>query len=120
MTCTLCRARKSPFPTPSYNNLQSLNNNPTDHSISHALRKSTSFTALDFAPQPRFARSAAGSSDAGSIRSGRSNLSAAQLASIRAGAYRVSRIPKEFVGTKDDFSASLKPSWDMRDHIGRA
>lgn len=73
-----------------------------------------SFTALDFAPPSRFKRPDGTGSDGGSIRSGRSNLSAAQLANIRAGAYRVSRIPKEFVGTRDDFSVSLKPQWDMR------
>ena len=82
---------------------------------SHQLRKSGLFTALDFAPPPRF-RNADNASDAGSIRSGRSNgsaMSAAQIHSIRAGAYRVSRIPKELVGTKDEIGASLKPSWKV-------
>ena len=41
-------------------------------------------------------------------------MSAQQLQSIRAGAYRVSRIPKEVVGTKTDMDDSLKPQWNMR------
>lgn len=77
------------------------------------MRKSSTFTALDFAPVPRF-KNTDTSSDAGSIRSNRSAMSAAQLHSIRAGAYRVSRIPKEVVGTKTDIAASLKPTWDLR------
>ncbi len=76
----------------------------------HSLRKSGTFTALDFAPPPRFGHSQPGS-DAGSIRSGRSAMSAAQLNNIRAGAYRISRIPKEVVGTKADIANSLKPTW---------
>ena len=40
-------------------------------------------------------------------------MSAVQLNSIRAGAYRVSRIPKEVVGTKDDILASLRPKLDL-------
>ncbi|MCJ1287056.1 hypothetical protein MMC26_006404 [Xylographa opegraphella] len=81
----------------------------------HQLRKSGAFTGLDFAPPPRFKNSDAGS-DAGSIRSGRSTttaMSAAQVHSVRAGAYRVSRIPKEMVGTKDELSDSLRPKWDL-------
>ncbi|MCJ1231914.1 hypothetical protein MMC12_008593 [Toensbergia leucococca] len=76
----------------------------------HALRKSGTFTALDFAPPPRFANSPA-NSDAGSIRSNRSAMSANQLHNIRSGAYRISRIPKEVVGTKNELSDSLKPKW---------
>ncbi|TKA76375.1 hypothetical protein B0A49_04227 [Cryomyces minteri] len=79
----------------------------------HALRKSGTFTALDFAPSPRFARSDV-ASDAGSVLSGRSGISAMQRDAVRAGAYRVSRIPKEVVGTKDDITASLRPTWDLR------
>ncbi|KAL8873035.1 MAG: hypothetical protein Q9174_001436 [Haloplaca sp. 1 TL-2023] len=79
----------------------------------HLLRKSGTFTALDFAPPPRFKSSDTGS-DTGSIRSNRSAMSAQQLHSIRAGAYRVSRIPKEVVGTKTEINESLKPSWTMR------
>ncbi|KAL8704888.1 MAG: hypothetical protein Q9201_001956 [Fulgogasparrea decipioides] len=79
----------------------------------HLLRKSGTFTALDFAPPPRF-KSSDNGSDTGSIRSNRSAMSAQQLHSIRAGAYRVSRIPKEVVGTKTEINESLKPSWNMR------
>lgn len=37
-----------------------------------------------------------------------------QLANIRAGAYRLSRIPRDVAGTKDDLAAALRPTWDMR------
>ncbi|KAJ9642456.1 hypothetical protein H2199_004837 [Coniosporium tulheliwenetii] len=80
----------------------------------HMLRNSSTFTALDFAPQPRFKNADPGS-DASSIRSGRSNMNPVQLNSLRAGAYRVSRIPKGVVGTKNDLMSELKPKWDMRD-----
>ncbi|KAL9030298.1 MAG: hypothetical protein Q9196_001574 [Gyalolechia fulgens] len=79
----------------------------------HLLRKSGTFTALDFAPPPRF-KSSDNGSETGSIRSNRSAMSAQQLHSIRAGAYRVSRIPKGVVGTKAEINDSLKPSWNMR------
>lgn len=79
----------------------------------HHLRKSGTFTALDFAPPRRFG-AADTASDAGSIRSNRSNMSRAQLGALRAGAYRVSRIPKEVVGTRDDLLSQLRPSWDQR------
>ena len=79
----------------------------------HSLRKSGTFTALDFAPPPRFKNSDNGS-DSGSIRSNRSAMSAQQLHNIRAGAYRVSRIPKEVVGTRDEINDSLKPQWGIR------
>ena len=84
----------------------------------HHLRRSGTFTALDFAPPPRF-RDADGGSDAGSIRSGRSGRSnrstssRMQVHNIRAGAYRVSRIPKELVGTQNEFAAILKPTWKV-------
>ncbi|KIW05289.1 uncharacterized protein PV09_03816 [Verruconis gallopava] len=78
----------------------------------HLLRKSGTFTALDFAPRPRFAGIDTGS-DAGSIRSGGSGMSAAQAYAIRAGAHRLSRLPKELAGTKDDIMTSLKPRWDI-------
>jgi hypothetical protein len=32
---------------------------------------------------------------------------------VRTGAYRVSRIPKEVVGTKDDIMGALKPQLSM-------
>ncbi|KAI5212867.1 hypothetical protein AUEXF2481DRAFT_33485 [Aureobasidium subglaciale EXF-2481] len=78
----------------------------------HALRKSSTFTALDFAPPPRFRNEASGS-DAGSIRSNRSGISNVQQNAIRAGAYRVSRLPGDMVGTQSDLNAALKPTWDM-------
>ncbi|KAL1953490.1 hypothetical protein VTO42DRAFT_2769 [Malbranchea cinnamomea] len=78
----------------------------------HALRKSGTFTALDFAPPPRF-RDLDSGSDSGSIRSNRTGISAAQAHHIRSGAYRVSRLPPETVGTKEDITANLKPTWDM-------
>lgn len=87
---------------------------------SHNLRKSASFTALDFAPPQRFGaqhsnQSSNGhNSESGSVRSGRSHgtsVSAAQLANIRAGAYRLSRLPKDFVGGKDEID--LKPRMDI-------
>jgi len=53
-------------------------------------------------------------SETGSVKSGRSNISQMQLANIRNGAYRVSRIPKEVAGTRDDMFTALKPKWDMR------
>ncbi|KAI9819421.1 MAG: hypothetical protein M1832_003984 [Thelocarpon impressellum] len=80
----------------------------------HALRKSGTFTGLDFAPPPRFKNSESGASDTGSIRSNRSAMSATQLHSIRTGAYRVSRIPKGVVGTRNDFASELRPTWDMK------
>ncbi|KAI9670438.1 MAG: hypothetical protein M1829_004761 [Trizodia sp. TS-e1964] len=78
----------------------------------YALRKSGTYTGLDFAPPPRFKQSE-NASDSGSIRSNRSGLSTAQLYSLRNGAYRVSRIPREVVGTRDDITSSLRPKWDM-------
>ncbi|KAI9734852.1 MAG: hypothetical protein M1834_001931 [Cirrosporium novae-zelandiae] len=79
----------------------------------YALRKSGTFTGLDFAPPPRFKNSDT-ASDAGSIRSNRSGISTTQQQAIRAGAYRVSRIPKEVAGTKVELATSLKPKWDIR------
>ncbi|KAF2461576.1 hypothetical protein BDY21DRAFT_368759 [Lineolata rhizophorae] len=79
----------------------------------HHLRKSGTFTALDFAPPPRF-RNVDSGSDAASIRSSGSGMSATQHRALRAGAYRVSRIPKEVVSTKDDLMSQLKPTWDQR------
>lgn len=79
----------------------------------HLLRKSGTFTSLDFAPPPRFRDPGANGSDAGSIRSNRSGMSAASRMGIRTGAYRVSRIPKEVVGTKDDITSALRPQMSM-------
>lgn len=75
---------------------------------------SGTFTGLDFAPPPRFKNQEGTGSDAGSIRSNRSGISAMSRDAVRAGAYRVSRIPQDVVTTKDDLSNQLKPTWDMR------
>lgn len=80
----------------------------------HDLRKSTTFTALDFAPPSRIRDPAAGGgSDAGSIRSARSGISAMQHQAVREGAYRVSRIPKEMVTSREDLTSQLRPKMDM-------
>lgn len=77
------------------------------------LRKSGTFTSLDFAPPKKF-RDADNMSDAGSIRSNRSGISAVQLGAIRNGAYRVSKLPDDVVFTKDALATTLKPQWGMR------
>lgn len=69
---------------------------------------------MEFAPPRRFKENGEAMSDAGSIHSSRSNLSRVHLANIRNGAYRVSRIPKEVAGTRDDMYTALRPKWDMR------
>ncbi|KAL4911725.1 hypothetical protein BDW62DRAFT_207165 [Aspergillus aurantiobrunneus] len=79
----------------------------------HHLRKSGAFDNLDFAPPPRF-KTQETASDAGSIRSMGTGVSTAHLNNIRNGAYRVSRLPPETVGTKDDLMSNLRPTWDMR------
>ncbi|KAJ5099252.1 hypothetical protein N7532_006253 [Penicillium argentinense] len=79
----------------------------------HALRKSGTFTSLDFAPPPRF-KNEGPASDAGSIRSNRTGISNVHMNNVRMGNYRVSRLPPDMVGTKDDLMASLKPDWDMK------
>ncbi|KAJ5501653.1 hypothetical protein N7453_006470 [Penicillium expansum] len=79
----------------------------------HALRKSGTFTNLDFVPPPRFKNEGGAGSDAGSIRSARTVVSANHQNNIRMGNYRVSRLPAEAVGTKDDMMTSLRPKWDM-------
>lgn len=78
----------------------------------HLLRKSGTFTALDFAPVPRI-RGVDTGSDAASIRSGGSGMTQAQAYAIRAGAHRLSRLPKGLAGTKDDLMAELRPRWDL-------
>ncbi|KAJ5149343.1 hypothetical protein N7448_000921 [Penicillium atrosanguineum] len=78
----------------------------------HALRKSGTYTSLDFAPPPRF-KNSDGGSDAGSIRSNRTGISNTHMNNIRNGNYRVSRLPVDTVGTKDDLMSSLRPDWDM-------
>ncbi|KAJ5718104.1 hypothetical protein N7488_003750 [Penicillium malachiteum] len=79
----------------------------------HALRKSGTFTSLDFAPPPRFKNSDSGS-DAGSIRSNRTGISNTHQNNIRMGNYRVSRLANDMVGTRDDIMTSLKPDWGMK------
>jgi hypothetical protein len=79
---------------------------------SHQLRKSSTFTALDFAPPGRL-RTNDTASETGSIRSNRSGISALHARNIRTGAYRVSRIPKEVAGTRDELATALKPQWDL-------
>ncbi|KAK4122651.1 hypothetical protein N657DRAFT_574987 [Parathielavia appendiculata] len=80
----------------------------------HLLRKSGTFTGLDFAPPRKFA-DADSRSDAGSIRSNRSGLSAVHAQAIRSGAGRVSRLPGDQVFTQAAMSKTLKPQWGMRD-----
>lgn len=77
------------------------------------LRKSGTFTALDFAPPPRFRDPGSGASDAGSIRSNRSGISAVGRMAVRTGANRVSRIPKGVVGTKEDIVSALRPQMSL-------
>jgi hypothetical protein len=79
----------------------------------HMLRKSGAFTGLDFAPPPRFRDPAGNNSDAGSIRSNRSGMSAAGRYAVANGANRVSKIPKEMVFTKEDMMNQLRPKLDM-------
>ena len=80
----------------------------------HLLRKSGTFTALDFAPPGRIRDPASsGASDAGSIRSNRSGISAVGKFAVRSGANRVSRIPREVVGTRDDFMVQLRPQMNL-------
>jgi hypothetical protein len=82
----------------------------------HLLRKSGTFTALDFAPPPKFRNDGAPSrpgSAAGSIRSNRSGMSNNAQFAIRSGANRVSRIPKEVVTTRDDILDQLRPQMSL-------
>jgi hypothetical protein len=80
----------------------------------HLLRNSKTFTALDFAPPPRFRDpESSRNSDAGSIRSNRSGMSAAGRFAVRSGANRVSRIPKDVVSTPQDLVAQLRPQMSL-------
>jgi hypothetical protein len=81
---------------------------------SHLLRKSGTFTALDFAPPRKFVDNDA-RSDAGSIRSNKSGLSALHAQAIRNGAGRVSKLPEDQVFTQAAMAQTLKPQWGMRD-----
>ncbi|CAZ79238.1 unnamed protein product [Tuber melanosporum] len=80
----------------------------------HLLRNSSTFTALDFAPPRKFREDGGIGSDAGSIRSNKSGVSALQVQNIRNGAYRVSRLPQDVVPVKEDMTSNLKPTWVMR------
>lgn len=79
---------------------------------SHLLKTTTTFTNLDFAPPKKFNQMET-TSDAGSIKSNRSGISAVQLGAIRGGAGRVSRLPGDTVFTQAAMSDTLKPQWDM-------
>lgn len=91
----------------SYNDMSSL---PSPH----LLRKSSTFTGLDFAPPRRFKENGDAMSDAGSIRSNRSGISAVSRQAIRTGAGRVSRLPGDTVFTQAQLATTLKPEWGMR------
>ncbi|KAF3924304.1 hypothetical protein ABW21_db0207153 [Orbilia brochopaga] len=80
----------------------------------HQLRKSSTFTGLDFAPPRKFKNETDNHSDAGSIRSNKTGLSAAH--NIRSGAYRVSRLPQDVVPMTDTMSSQLKPTWNMHNN----
>ncbi|KAL6901353.1 hypothetical protein GGI43DRAFT_375673 [Trichoderma evansii] len=79
----------------------------------HLLRKSSTFTGLDFAPPKKF-RDPEVASDAGSIRSNKSGISQSQLNAIRSGAGRISRLPGDTVFTTAAMDDQLKPSWTLR------
>jgi hypothetical protein len=78
------------------------------------MRKSGTFTGLDFAPPRRFKDNDT-MSDAGSIRSMGSGISTRNLGAIRNGAGRVSRLPGDQVFTQAAMPDTLKPKWGMRD-----
>ncbi|KAL1883102.1 hypothetical protein VTK73DRAFT_10028 [Phialemonium thermophilum] len=80
----------------------------------HLLRKSSTFTGLDFAPPRKFTENDS-RSETGSIRSNRSGISAMQLSAIRSGAGRVSRLPDDTIFSSAQMQQKLKPSWNMRD-----
>ncbi|KAK8129588.1 hypothetical protein PG999_001968 [Apiospora kogelbergensis] len=79
----------------------------------HVLRKSSTFTGLDFAPPKRF-KDPEAMSDAGSVRSMGSGISSAANSAIRNGAGRVSRLPGDQVFTTAAMENELKPKWGMR------
>ncbi|KAI0124915.1 hypothetical protein BJ170DRAFT_481492 [Xylariales sp. AK1849] len=80
----------------------------------HMMRKSGTFTALDFAPPRRF-KDPDSMSDAGSIRSVGSGISTRGQGALRNGAGRVSRLPGDQVFTQAASGDTLKPKWGMRD-----
>lgn len=78
------------------------------------MRKSSTFTGLDFAPPRRF-KDPDSMSDAGSVRSMGSGISARTNNALRNGAGRVSRLPGDQVFTQAATNTTLKPKWGMRD-----
>lgn len=78
------------------------------------MRKSSTFTGLDFAP-PRKFKDPENMNDAGSIRSNRSGVSQAASYAMRSGAGRVSRLPEDNVFTSAAAIDSLKPTWTIGD-----
>jgi len=79
----------------------------------HTLRKSSTFTGLDFLPPKKF-KDPDTMSDAGSIASGRSAISSTAQSAIRMGAGRVSRLPGDTIFTQQAMANELKPQWGMR------
>ena len=77
------------------------------------LRKSSTFTGLDFAPPKKF-KNEDSMSDAGSIKSNRSGISSLAQSAIRGGAGRVSRLPEDNVFAQSSLGDQLKPSWNLR------
>ncbi|KAI0163148.1 hypothetical protein BJ166DRAFT_497804 [Pestalotiopsis sp. NC0098] len=80
----------------------------------HTMRKSGTFTALDFAPPRRF-KDPENMSDAGSVRSLGSGISARTNDALRKGAGRISRLPEDQVFTQASMADQLKPKWGLRD-----
>lgn len=79
------------------------------------MRKSGTFTGLDFAPPKKFKDSDT-MSDAGSIRSNRSGMSRANEMAIRSGAGRVSRLPGDIIFSQAQMNDSLKPTFNMNNN----
>jgi hypothetical protein len=79
----------------------------------HLLSKEGTFTNLEFAAPRKFVDPDT-RSDAGSIRSNRSGISAIQQQAIRSGAGRVSRLPGDTIFNQAEMAQKLKPQWTMR------
>lgn len=79
------------------------------------LRKSGTFTGLDFAP-PKRIKDSDSMSDAGSIRSNRSGVSKMNEFAIRSGAGRVSRLPGDIIFSQAQMGDSLKPTFNMNNN----
>ncbi|KAL5615102.1 hypothetical protein BROUX41_005162 [Berkeleyomyces rouxiae] len=102
-------APKVPISTPIIGTFDDLHSMPSPH----MLQASSTMNNVVFAPPRRF-KDQDDMSDAGSIRSNRSGLSAIQTQAIRSGAGRVSKLPEDMVFTPTDMTSALKPSWGMR------